>query len=360
MAATTPRDKLFRLICGFQVSQAIMVAARLRLADYLAGDCRDCSDLAQATGTHPPSLGRLLRALTAIGILRHDADERFSLTEVGQYLRSDSPGSHAAMAMLFGSHSMWGAWGDLLHSVKLGTPAFAHAHGQSVWEYRARNPEQGRIFDRAMGSGTARFATAVIEAYDFSGFRHVVDIGGGDGSFLAQLLTARPKLNGTLFDQPHVIAPSMSNEAIRQLEPRSRLEGGDFFKCVPAGGDLYLLKWILHDWDNAAAVEILRTCRHAMKPDSRLLVIEHLIGSDNEQSDATLMDLNMMVITGGKVRSQAEFATLFDAAGLRLTAAFSTSTPLRVLEVSPGAVGRAAPCYDHVDEPQQQALLGRP
>jgi hypothetical protein len=334
MAATTPRDDLFRLIRGFQVSQAIMVAASLRLADHLEGSARDSSELAHATGTHAPSLFRLLRALTTVGILRHDANGRFSLTEVGKYLRTDSAGSHAAMAMLFGSRNVWAAWGDLLNAVKSGTPAFDNVHGRNVWDYRALHPEQGRIFDRAMGSGTARFAAAVMEAYDFSRFRHVVDVGGGDGSFLTQLLSAHQELNGTLFDQPHVIAQSLSSEAIRRPAERCRLESGDFFTRVPAGGDLYLLKWILHDWDDAAAVQILRSCRQAMETNSRLLVVEHLVGSDDEHSDATLMDLNMMVITGGKVRTQAEFALLFNEAGLRLTAVASTSTPLHVLEGS--------------------------
>ena len=246
------------------------------------------------------------------------------------------------MAMLFGSRDIWAAWGDLLHTVKAGTPAFDNVHGQSVWDYRARHPEQGRVFDRAMGSGTTRFAAAVMEAYDFSRFRHVVDVGGGDGSFLAQLLAARPGLNGTLFDQPHVVAQSLLSEPNRGLMKRCRLEGGDFFKSVPAGGDVYLLKWILQDWDDAAAIRILRTCRQAMSADSRLLIVEHLISLDDKISDATLMDLNMMVITGGRVRSQTEFAQLFKAAGLRLTSALATSTPLHVLVGVPAELRIAA------------------
>jgi O-methyltransferase domain/Dimerisation domain len=336
MAASAPRDELYRLIRGFQVSQAIMVAASLGLADCLEGGARDCGDLAQATGTHAPSLSRLLRALTMIGILRCDKAGVYSLTDMGQYLRSGDAGSHAAMAVLFGSGSVWAAWGSLLHAVKAGTPAFDHVHGENVWDYRTRYPEQGRIFDRAMGGGAARFATAVMQAYDFSRFRHAVDVGGGDGSFLAQLLTVHPGLRGTLFDQPHVVSEAILSESIRRLTERCCVEGGDFFTGVPAGGDVYLLKWILHDWDDAAAARILRECRRAMTARSRLLVVEHLARDGDGNADAALMDLNMMVLTGGRVRSQAELAELFREAGLRLTNVLATATPLFVLEGSCG------------------------
>jgi hypothetical protein len=332
MSPTIASDELYRMISGFQVAQAIMVAADLGLADHLHAGSRHGSALANATGSHPQSLGRLLRALTAMGVLRHDSDGGFTLTEVGEYLRSDVKGSHASIARLFGRPSMWAAWGDLLHAVKTGNPAFDHVHGCSVWDYRSNHPAEGACFDRAMGAGTKTFAAAVIAVCDFGQFRHVVDLGGGDGTFLAELLIAHPNLTGTLFDQPHVVAKSRLHAKDHNFDGRCRIVGGDFFEDVPGGADAYLLKWILHDWDDHAAREILRACRSRMAAGGRVIIVEHVIGLGSNELHAALMDLNMMAVTGGRVRSKDEFSDLLEGAGLRLVSATPTSTPLCIIE----------------------------
>ncbi len=331
----TARDQLFRLISGYQASQAVMVAAGLGLADQLRCGPRCSGDLATATGTEPRSLYRLLRALAAIGILREAGNGRFELTEVGAYLRSDVDGSHAHIAKLFGRSNLWAAWGELLQCIKSGSPAFDHVHGEDVWSYRARRPEESAIFDAAMGAGTSAFAEAVMAVTDFGSFAHIVDVGGGDGSFLAELLTAHVRLTGTLFDQPHVIEASGALGDRPEIAPRCRMVAGDFFQDVPSGADAYLVKWILHDWDDEAAVEILSSCRRAMQAQSRLIVVEHLIGPAEARTLATLMDLHMMVVTGGKVRTESDHARLFEEAGLRIVSVVPTSSPLWVIEGTP-------------------------
>lgn len=335
VAPTSSRDELFHLICGYQASQAVMTAASLGLADHLRCGARCSGDLATVTGTEPRSLYRLLRALAALGVLIEFEDGRFALTEVGTYLRSDIAGSHAHIARLFSRSNLWAAWGELLQSVKSATPAFDHVHGEDVWSYRTRNPEEGRLFDQAMGSGTSRSAEAVMEVTDFGRFEHIVDVGGGDGSFLAELLAAHSNLTATLFDQPQVIDAPSAMEARPEIARRCKGVAGDFFASVPESADAYLLKWILHDWDDEPAIRILRSCRCAMKAESTLILVEHLIGSDHGRTAAMLMDLNMMVVTGGKVRTRSEHARLFEEAGLRIVSVMPTTGPLWVIEAIP-------------------------
>lgn len=332
---TTARDELFQLICGYQASQAVMTAAALGLADHLRCGARCSGDLATVTGTEPRSLRRLLRALSAIGILSELDDGRFTLTEMGTYLRSDIAGSHAHIALLFGRPNLWAAWGELRHSVKSGAPAFDHVHGEDVWSYRTRHPDEGRIFDAAMGVGTSGIAEAVMSVADFGRFEHIVDVGGGDGSFLAELLATHGNLTATLLDQPHVIDAPGTIEARPDIARRCRKVAGDFFKSVPDGADAYMLKWVLHDWDDEGAIQILRSCHRAMKADSRLLVVEHMIGPADARALATLMDLNMMVVTGGRVRTRPDHTHLFEEAGLRIVSVMPTTSPLWVIEASP-------------------------
>jgi hypothetical protein len=335
MSAQDARANLLRLINGFQASQAIHVAATLGLADLLGRGPRTASELAAQSGTHPAALYRLMRALAAIGVFKEDDDQRFALTAVGEFLRNEIAGTHAPMAQLVGRPNFWQAWGDLLYAVRSGATAFDHVHGSGVWEYRAKCPEEARIFDRAMAAGTERFAEAVVDVCDFGRFRHVVDIGGGDGVFLAKVLAAFPHLRGTLFDQPHVAARAASSLETYGFEGRCRAVGGNFFVGVPEGADAYLLKWILHDWDDTASIGILQSCRRAMRPTGMLLVVEHVIGPPNTSPDGTFMDLTMMVLTGGRERTREEFAALFAEAGFRLVSVTPTATPLSVIEGTP-------------------------
>jgi O-methyltransferase domain/Dimerisation domain len=323
---------LIRLINGFQATQAIHVVATLRLADHLRSVPMTIKELSTATRTHSVALYRLMRALAAIGVFQEDEDGRFAMTALSELLRSDVPGTYAPMAELVGRPYYWQAWGNLLHTVCTGGVAFNHVHGTGIWDYRANRPLETRIFDQAMAAGTERSAKNIIRVCNFARFQHVVDVGGGDGMFLAKTLVAFPRIHGTLFDQPHVTAKAATTLESFGVASRCQVHGGDFFLSVPAGADAYLLKWILHDWDDKASIDILRSCHRAMKPASRLLVVEHVIGPPNAAPEGKFLDLTMMVNTGGRERTREEFAALFADAGFRMVSVTPTTGPLSLIE----------------------------
>ena len=335
MAAPNPAAELMRLANGFQISQAIHVAAALGLADLLKEGARASDDLAAATKSNPLSLYRLLRALAAVGVLHEDGERRFSLTTVGEQLRSDSAESVAPWAALIGRPYFWQSWGDLLNSVRTGENAFRHLHGTDVWAYRGERPEESLIFDRAMTGLSHGIGEAVVAAYDFAAMGSVVDVGGGQGALLASILRAHGKLRGILFDQPHVIA--QAEPVLKKAGVRDRCEilGGNFFDKVPAGADAYLLKAILHDWEDAESVAILKVCRRAMTPAARLLILERRVAPPNEGPESKFSDLNMLVMPGGQERTRGEFAALFAAAGFRLSQVVPTSSRISVIEGVP-------------------------
>lgn len=321
------RSELLRLIWGFRTTRAIHAVVSLGLADRLCSGPKASDVLAVETKTHSGSLYRLMRAMASLGIFREDDRRCFSLTPVGEFLRTDTAGSHAAIAELVGQDNFQGAWNQLLYSVRTGATAFDHVHGYNIWQYRALHLDEARIFDRAMAAGTERFAEAVLDAYDFRQFGTLMDVGGGDGAFLNKVLAAYPHIQGILFDQPHVVVKPAA-----PANNRYRPVGGNFFNGLPKGADACLLKWILHDWDDTAAIDILRSCRNSMGPSGKVLVVEHVVGAPNSNPDGKLMDLAMMVLTGGRERTAEEFATLFENAGLRLSAIMPTTTPLSVIE----------------------------
>jgi hypothetical protein len=323
------------LIAGYRISQAIHVAASLGIADLLADGPRTSDDLASATGSHPDTLYRLLRALAAVGVL-HEADEHsFSLTAIGDFLRSDAPDSLVSMATFVGRPYHWNTWGLLLHSVQTGENAFQALHGTGVWEYRADHPEDSSIFDAWMTAMTRSFNASLLDAYDFGRFETVVDVGGGQGALLAAVLGKHPSLHGVLFDQPHVVADAATVLEEVGVADRCRVESGSFFDTVPEGGDAYLLKAIIHDWEDAEAVEILRACRRAMRPDGTLLVVERVLDPPNQGADTKFSDLNMLVAPGGRERTLGEFQALFESAGFRLRDRTPTAGPLTVIAATP-------------------------
>jgi hypothetical protein len=330
-----PATVLRRLITGFQVSQAIHVAATLGIADHLADGPRSSDELAQATESHPRSLYRLLRALAAIGLLHEDEERRFSLTPLGELLRRDVPESLAGSAAYVGRPYYWQAWANLLYSVRTGENAFRHVHGVDVWAYRAEHPEESEIFDRAMESLTRGAGAALIEAYDFGRFATVVDVGGGNGTLLAQVLAAHPALQGLLFDQPHVVAGAECVLQEAGVSDRCRVVASSFFDAVPEGCDAYLLKHIVHDWGDRQATAILQAVRRAVPSEGALLVLERVVGPPNKDLAAKLGDLNMLVMPGGKERTLDEYAALFAGAGFRLVGAMPTAAGVSVIEAAP-------------------------
>ncbi|MQA86762.1 MAG: methyltransferase [Streptosporangiales bacterium] len=334
---TPQQDMLF----GYMPAQILHVAARLGLADVLADGPKTSAEVAAATETHPPSLHRLLRALACLGVVTEIEAGRFELTPEGAQLRSDTPESIRGLVMLFCGDEVWRAWGNLLHSVRTGGSAFEYVTGMPPFEFLAAHPEQSATFDAAMADHTRKVAPEIIAGYDFGRFSTIVDVGGGDGTLMAAILRAVPAARGILFDLPAGVEPAPTTLKSAGVADRCRVVAGSFFKSVPEGGDAYLLKSVIHDWDDDRAAAILRTCRSAMGPASSLQVIEPVlpprIESPAEITGLVMSDINMLVNTGGRERTEVEFRSLFAAAGLDVTAVVGPFAPsgYRVIEGAP-------------------------
>ena len=315
--ALRPSLALRRLVNGYQVTQAIHVAAVLGIADLLADGPRSSDDLAAATETHSGTLYRLLRALAGVGVFREEENRHFALTDLGACLRSDAAEPVGGWAAFVGEPYQWQAWSALLHSVRTGENAFRHVHGLDSWSFRAHHPELSVSFDRAMTDLSRQLSAAILAAYDFRRFGHVVDVGGGKGAFLAAILAMHPTVRGVLFDQPHVVNGAGPVLAAAGVADRCQVIGGSFFDSVPTGGDAYVLKAILHDWEDEPCVQILRTCRQAMADGTALLVVERELGRPNQDPDPKFSDLNMLVGPMGQERTPDEYAALFAEAGFQ-------------------------------------------
>jgi hypothetical protein len=313
-SATTIR----RMLEGYQASQAIHVAATLGIADLLAEASLTSDDLAAATGTHPPTLYRLLRALASVEVLHELDGRRFELAPLGQSLRSTVPDSIAGWAGFVGRPYYWQAWSGLLHSVRTGENAFRHVHGTDVWTYRSMHPDESAVFDQAMTSLSRRSSAALLAAYDFGHFKTIVDVGGGNGALLAAVLTAHPDIEGVLFDQPHVVAGAAPLLQRAGVAPRCRTVGGSFFEAVPEGAQAYVLRAVIHDWDDESSIRILTVVKRALVENGRVLILERVVAPANEGRDAKFSDLNMLVGPGGRERTREEFAALLASSGLRL------------------------------------------
>jgi hypothetical protein len=333
MPDEAPTVALRRLVNGYQVTQAIHVAATLGIADLLRDGPRGGEELAEECSCDAPSLRRVLSALASVGVLHEGADGRFALTEVGACLRSDAPDPVGGWSAFVGRPYHFAAWSNLLHTVRTGENAFAAVHGTDVWDYRAAHAEEGAIFDRAMTDITRRANRHVLEAYDFSGLGSVVDVGGGQGALVAALLSAHPRMRGVVFDRPHVVADAPALLAEAGVADRCDVVGGSFFDdALPAGADAYVLKAILHDWADGDALRIVRACRAAAPAHAVLLVVERDLGAANESPEAKFADLNMMVGPGGRERTGDEFAALLAEGGFALRRALPTAIGLTVFE----------------------------
>ena len=326
---------LLQIATGFWASRALYIAAKLGIADRLAGGPESAEGLASACGVHAGSLRRVLRALASLGVFAEDAQGRFIQTPLSLGLRSDAAGSLREFVVMLGEPESWLAWGDVMHSVRTGQSAFEHVFGATLFDHLAAHPDAARTFDAAMVERGAAENEAVLAAWEFPQAGRVVDVGGGQGSLLATVLHSREGLNGVLFDISHVVERAAPMFDAQGLARRCQRVAGDFFTDpLPAGADLYLLKKVIHDWDDAQAVAILQGCARAMSPASRLLLIEPVIALDNEPSFAKLLDLFMLVWPGGRERTVAEHAHLIAAAGLELRGNVVTRSPLSILEVA--------------------------
>jgi len=331
-----PQAVLIQMLTGRWITHMIHAAAKLNLADHLAAGPLTPADLAARTRTHAPSLYRLLRALASVGIFAEDAQGRFALTPLAEPLRSGVPGSVRGAAILFGEDFSLRVWGDLLRSVETGEPAFPRVYGMPAFEYFAKNPEVGRVFEEAMTGFSALTIPAVLAAYDFSEITTLVDVAGSHGSVLAAILQTYPAMRGILFDMPSLMPGAQKYLAEQGVDGRSSFVGGDFFASVPEGGDAYLLKNILHNWDDERCVTILKNCRRAMRPGGHVIAIDAVIEMGNAPSLDKLLDIEMLVMTqGGFERTEAQFRALFEAAGLRLARVVPTQSPFSIIEGHP-------------------------
>jgi O-methyltransferase domain/Dimerisation domain len=322
MDAPSPQDfgEIGKLVGGYRISQAIYVVVEIGIPDLLAAGPKDCDELATKSNTHAPTLYRILRFLAGAGLFNEVGSKKFELTRLGSALRTDVPGSFDPMVRFLLSEFEWTPWGRLIHSVRTGETAFDHVHGMGSFEYFMKNAEASAVFNAAMTSLSARSGTGIVERYVFSGLRNVIDVGGGHGFLLATILRANPTMRGVLVDLPDVVAGAgqvLENFAVRD---RCEVVGGSFFDALPKGGDAYVLRQIVHDWDDDRALAILRNCRAAMTRTGKVLVVERQIVPDHREAMRVLhVDLEMLVNVGGMERTDAEYRSLFEKAGFRLT-----------------------------------------
>jgi hypothetical protein len=324
---------MLRMIWGIHISRAIYVAAELGIADRLAAGPLNSAELADGTQAHEPSLYRVLRLLASLGVLSEGEHRSFGLTVLGDRLRSDAPASMRSWAMLAEAAGGVRAFEPIIRTVRTGAPGVDLAYGMGLFDFLASHPEHAASFDAAMSERTAAFAPGVAAGHDFAGLRTVVDVGGGKGTLLAAILRAHGRLRGVLMEAPAVAAAAGPVLEAAGVADRCAVVAGDFFAGVPGGADRYLLANVLHDWDDDRAVTILAECRKAMAREGRVLIVERLIPDDPEQALPTLLsDLNMLVVTGGKERTNAEYGSLLNRAGLTLDRVTPVSFPYGVIE----------------------------
>ncbi|MFG2652901.1 methyltransferase [Streptomyces sp. NPDC048436] len=314
-----PSARVLQLATSSWMAAAVSAAAELGVADALAAGPRPVHEIAETVGAHAPTLYRLMRACADIGLFEEREGQVFALTEVGDALRSDSQTSMRNFARWVGLAADRNTWAGLADSVRTGNPAFEQVHGQDVWDYMRGRADVSKVFDDAMSEASRQLIAPVVGAFDFGGIGTLVDVAGGHGALLAAVLADNPDTRGLLYDQPDVVAGAEQTFKDRGVDDRVEIVAGDFFDSVPVGGDAYLLSNVIHDWDDEQSLKILTNCREALAEGGRVLLVEAVMPERAEPSPTvTLMDLNMLVLCGGKQRTRAEFAALFEKAGLRL------------------------------------------
>ena len=324
-----PHDQMMKFILGKWISKPIYVAAELGIADILSGGPRSVEELAQICKAHKASLYRVMRALACLGIFAETNEGEFEMTPLAACLKTGALRSISLMM-----HAPWHdrAWDHLLESVKTGEKAFDTVHGKPVFEWFEENPRAAQIFNDANAIKAITSHRAIIDAYDFSAMSLLTDIGGGNGALMAEILKANPTLCGVVADRPSVVAGAKHLIHRQKLEHRCKVIMCDMFDEFPAGSDAYLMSHILHDWDDRESLKILQNCRSAMKPGTKLLVVEAIIPAGNEFSIAKLMDLEVFVMGGGKERTENEFRDLFDSAGFKLSKIIPTQENVAIIE----------------------------
>jgi hypothetical protein len=326
---------MLQIISGFWISRSVYVIGKLGIPDLLQTGPKTAEELAAATKTDAPSLFRILRALVSVGVLSSAEGGRFAQTPLSETLVTDAPGSLRWFAISELGQEHYPAWGNLMHSVKTGEIAFDNFFGVDIWKYFQQNPEDAAVFNNSMSNVTAAVNDAITSLYDFSQFGKIVDVGGGHGGLITAILQKNPEVKGILFDAPQVIEGAQSKIEAAGLADRVETIAGDFFKSVPEGGDAYIMKWIIHDWDDEKSNTILRNCRNQMKANGKLILVDCVVPETDEPHFSKFIDLNMLVMTGGKERTEREFAQLLADAGLKLVRVIPTDQPFGIIEAEP-------------------------
>lgn len=329
--------RLRRLLFGAGITQAISVVAALRIPDLLTDGPRSCAELAAATGAHEPTLYRVLRLLAGEGVLVQEEQGHFGLTAVGNLLRSGCVGSQRSSAIMKGSPWEWAAWGAFASTVQDGRTAFWHAHGTGLFDYLDGNPAAAAVFQDMMTGLTSAKCDAILRAYDFSGVGTFADVGGGHGALMARVLSAYPGMQGLLFDLPSVAEGAVAQLQAAGVADRCRSIGGSFFDSVPGGADLYSLVSVLLNWEDRQAEDILRACHAAMRGRGRLLVVDWLIPPGGGPHPSKHLDLQMLVLFGGRQRTQPEYASLLANAGFAVSNVVETAAGFSIIEAAPQA-----------------------
>jgi O-methyltransferase/methyltransferase family protein len=315
-------DILQSLIWGYMPARVVHTAAHLGISDLLADGPKTAEALAHATNTSIGPLLRLLRALASMNLLEDLGCDRFALTALGSQLRSNVPGSLRNVALMFGGERAWRSWGELLHCVKTGESGTRRIYGVGSYEYLAANPDQAIIFNGAMAENTRRVTEALVSAYDFSQFRKIIDVGGGNGALLGAIIAAHPNIRGVVFDLPRGSAEAPQKLADSGVAARCEVVAGDFFRSVPEGADAYILKHIIHNWDDGQSGVILKNCRKAMHDTSKILLLERVMPEKMEATPANqrmaMFDMNMLAMPGGQERTGNEYRSLLAKAGLSI------------------------------------------
>ena len=327
-----PHAQLIQMGTAYWVSRLVHAAAELSLADHLAEVPLTADVVAKRTQTHAPTLYRVLRTLAMLGLLKEDAERRFALTSLGAALKTGAPGSARATILTLGGDYVVQAWQHLSFSLQTGKPGFDKAHGMPIFDWLATHPLEASLFGETMIGFHGAEPAAIAAAYDFSGLATIVDVGGGTGNLLTTLLAANPRARGVLFDLPHVGAEAARIIQSRGLTDRVSVEAGSFFESVPAGGDAYVLSHVIHDWNEEQCATILGHCRRAMKPESRLLIIEMVLPAGDAPHPGKMLDMMMLVGPGGQERTSEEYHELLGKSGLRITRIVPTASAVSVIE----------------------------
>ncbi|HEU5336228.1 MAG TPA: methyltransferase [Terriglobales bacterium] len=323
-----------QLANGFMMSSALYVVTSLNIPDLLAQGSRPVSELARSTGANEDALYRVLRALASVEFFVESAGRRFELTAVSEAMRSDQPGSVKEMVLWVCNRFHFQVWGELPYSVKTGKPAVEKVFGTPAFEAIAAQPEVAHAFNAAMTCLSRQLAPAVLEAYDFSGIDTLMDVAGGHGFILCEILTQYPKLKGILFDMPSVVEDPRCAHCLLNVNHRCRTVAGDFFEHIPSGADAYYMQHIIHDWDDEPALRILGNCRQALQgqKNGKLLVVDSVIPENSGPHFGKWLDLEMLLMPGGRERAENQFRALFARAGFEITRILPTRGAESVIE----------------------------